>query len=234
MKGVTDQRWQDAQQAERRFWSTSGFDLEAFRRTVVPSMQTAGWTLPHLKLPGGDWLEIGVGPLGVGCTHFLPCGGDLHTLDPIEPLAADEWQLPEPCKALARSCQEATTATHVGQAERVDFADNSFSLVALHNMLDHVQDPQAVLLEARRVLKPGGQLLVAIDTFSTFGEAKFRLITRRQRSETILVRAHPHRFSSRAFLQLIAEAGFHIAQADIPGSMASIAGRSYRVRLLAT
>jgi SAM-dependent methyltransferase len=196
-------------------------------------MQTAEWAGPHVQSPAGDWLEIGVGPLGVGCTHFMARQGDLHILDPIEPTSAEDWELlPEPCKALVRSCQQ-TATMHVGQAEQLEFPDGTFALVAAENMLDHVEDPLAILRETRRVLMPGGHLLIAVDTFSALGEARFRLVTRRQESDTILVRAHPHRFSSKDLVELITAAGFRVTQADTPGPVAAAAGRHHRTRLLA-
>ena len=229
---MSQERWQEAQKAERGFWSTQGFGLKSFHGAAGGSMQTAEWARPQVEGTGGDWLELGVGPLGVGCTHFLECGGELHTLDPIEPTPAEEWKLPEPCKALIRACQDASTI-HVGQAEHLEFPDETFTLVALENMLDHVQDPDGVLREVRRVLKPGGHVILAVDTFSTLGEAKYRLVTRRQQSNTIFVRAHPHRFSSDDVLQIVAGAGFRITRSDTPGRMADLAGRCYRTRLLA-
>jgi SAM-dependent methyltransferase len=231
MTGVTHERWQDAHEAERGFWSTRGFGLGTFADTVRGCMHTAAWTRSKVTPPAGDWLEIGVGPLGVGCTHFLDCKGTLNTLDPIEPTAVEEWQLPEACRALIRHCQQHSTI-HVGQAERLEFADGAFTLVASENMLDHVEDPDAVLREARRVLKPGGLLLVAVDTFSALGEARYQLLTRRH-SDTIVVRAHPHRFSAAGLTRLVAGAGFRIAHAVIPSRSGAIAGRHHRTRLLA-
>lgn len=233
MTGVSDKRWQEAQEAERRYWSTEHFALEAFRATVCSSMETASWASSHLEIPAGDWLEIGVGPLGVGCAHFLK-GEALHTLDPIETISPDAWQLPEPCKVLVRACHERTVARHVGQAEHIDFEDDAFALVVLHNVLDHVQDPRLTLQEVRRVLRPGGHLLLAIDTFSVLGEAKYRFITRRLWRDTILVRAHPHRFSSGDVVRVVGAAGLRIVQADTPGRAVALTGRCYRVRLLAT
>jgi SAM-dependent methyltransferase len=196
-------------------------------------MQTAAWASPHLQIPTGDWLEIGVGPLGVGCTHFMHCDGELHTLEPIEPTAAEDWELlPEPCKALIRACQ-AMTSNHVGQAEKIDFPDGTFALVAAENMLDHVEDPGAILREVRRVLKPGGHLLISVDTFSAIGEARFRLLTRRREPDTILVRAHPHRFSSSELMKIVAGAGFRVTVADTPSLLTAAAGRHHRTRILA-
>jgi SAM-dependent methyltransferase len=230
--GVSTERWQEAQTAERGFWSPDSFGLRKFRRTVAGSIETAEWARPHMRLPAGDWLEVGIGPLGVGCAHFLQGDGELHTLDPIEPTPATEWLLPEPCKALVRSCQE-LAIRHVGQAEQIDFADDAFAFVAMENMLDHVQDPGAVLAEARRVLKPGGGLLLAVDTFSALGKARFRYSSSRKLRETTFVRAHPHRFSSEAVIQIVTAAGFRVTHADTPTRAQATTGRHYRTRLIA-
>jgi SAM-dependent methyltransferase len=233
MGGVTSERWQDAQEAERGFWSTRAFGLGKFRRAAAGSIATAEWVLPHLSdAPQGDWLEVGIGPLGVGCLHFLGCPGELHTLDPIEPTPAEHWRLPEPCLALVRACQEGSV-NHVGQAEHLEFAERTFTLVAMENMLDHVQDPAAVLSEARRVLRPGGLLFLAVDTFSVLGEIRFKLVSRRRWRETTFVRAHPHRFSSEDVLRLLAEAGFEVTAAETPGRVGALLGRHFRTRVLA-
>lgn len=44
--------------------------------------------------------------------------------------------------------------------ERLPFKDGHFAAVALMSSLDHVMDPRAVLGEARRVLRRGGELFV--------------------------------------------------------------------------
>lgn len=232
MSGVSSERWQDAQEAERGFWATGSFGLKKFGASTG-SIETAAWALPHLKMPDGDWLEVGIGPLGVGCTHFLRCPGTLHTLDPIEPVPAEQWDLPEPCRAMIRACQE-MSVRHVGQAEHLDFPDDSFAFVAMENMLDHVQDPAAVLSEARRVLMPGGMLLLCVDTFSMLGEARFRLVSRRRWRDTTFVRAHPHRFSAADVLGVVTGAGFEIVHAETPGAMGNALGRHFRVKLIAS
>ena len=45
-----------------------------------------------------------------------------------------------------------------GRAERLPFADASFDIVVFTYLLRYVQEPQAVLQELTRVLRPGGQL----------------------------------------------------------------------------
>jgi SAM-dependent methyltransferase len=48
-----------------------------------------------------------------------------------------------------------------GDAHALPFPDHSFDLVTCQTLLIHVADPAAVLAELRRVLRPGGQLMVA-------------------------------------------------------------------------
>jgi SAM-dependent methyltransferase len=213
---------------EQAFWSPGGFGLRRFRKTVNGSMKAAEWAAPHLDLAAGDWLEIGIGPLGVGCAHFLGPEGELHTVDPIGPTAVDDWRmLPEPCKA------QETAVMHIGQAERLDFRENQFVFVAAKNMLDHVEDPDAVLKEVRRVLKPGGRFLLIVDTFSLLGEARFRLVTQRKLRDRILVESHPHRFSRGRIEQLLDQTGFRIVHAEGASHLARLVGHSRRMSVVA-
>ncbi len=48
----------------------------------------------------------------------------------------------------------------LADAKGLDFADASFDAVFSNTILHHIQDPQPFLAEARRVLKPGGVLLI--------------------------------------------------------------------------
>lgn len=45
-------------------------------------------------------------------------------------------------------------------ASQLDFIDNSFDLVAISNSLHHFPNPEVVLLEMKRVVKPNGTLVV--------------------------------------------------------------------------
>ena len=51
---------------------------------------------------------------------------------------------------------------HTGYAEHLPFPKAHFDVVLLIRTLLHVADPAQALAEARRVLKPGGQLIVAV------------------------------------------------------------------------
>lgn len=44
----------------------------------------------------------------------------------------------------------------VGDAQALPFSENFFDVVVIMDLLEHVQDPQKVILEVKRVLRPGG------------------------------------------------------------------------------
>lgn len=58
-------------------------------------------------------------------------------------------------------------ALSVAQAagERLPFAANNFDLLALLDTVEHIPDEFGVFQECRRVLKPGGKLLVTVPAF---------------------------------------------------------------------
>lgn len=54
-----------------------------------------------------------------------------------------------------------------GAGEALPFADNSFDLVTCWDVLEHVQDPELLLAEISRVVRPGGRVLItAINRFA--------------------------------------------------------------------
>jgi SAM-dependent methyltransferase len=48
---------------------------------------------------------------------------------------------------------------HVGDFDTIDLPEGQFDCVTMHNVLEHVTDPLAVLRRCRRLLKPGGWVL---------------------------------------------------------------------------
>lgn len=101
-------------------------------------------------------LEIGPG-VGV---HALPVasalvpGGRLHVLD-VQREMLDELAR----RAAARGLTN--IAPQRGDAQRLPYIDHGFDAAYLISVLGEIPDPIAALRELRRVLKPGGRLVVA-------------------------------------------------------------------------
>jgi SAM-dependent methyltransferase len=55
----------------------------------------------------------------------------------------------------------------IGDTRRLDFPDATFDAVVAHTLMNHVDDPVAVVKEAARVLKPGGRVGIFDSDFST-------------------------------------------------------------------
>jgi SAM-dependent methyltransferase len=63
----------------------------------------------------------------------------------------------------------------VGIGERLPFADRSFDLVTMNQVMEHVSDQAAVLREALRVLKDGGAIYVATPNYLRFYEPHYKI-----------------------------------------------------------
>lgn len=62
---------------------------------------------------------------------------------------------------VAHAKEQGLTA-FVGWLDDLDFTDDFFDAAVASDVFEHVQDPEAVLAEIRRVLKPGGVLVVRV------------------------------------------------------------------------
>jgi ubiquinone/menaquinone biosynthesis C-methylase UbiE len=63
-----------------------------------------------------------------------------------------------------------------GIGEKLPFEDKSFDIVYSANVLEHAQDPQRVLLEAVRVLKPGGILHFEMPNYLSYFEGHYMIL----------------------------------------------------------
>jgi ubiquinone/menaquinone biosynthesis C-methylase UbiE len=97
----------------------------------------------------GRCLEIGAGS-GLNLGHW-PEDVDLVASEPFEPMA-------DQLREKARESRPQTEVV-VAPGESLPFPDDSFDTVGLTLVLCTVPDPQAVLREIDRVLKPGGRFL---------------------------------------------------------------------------
>jgi ubiquinone/menaquinone biosynthesis C-methylase UbiE len=98
----------------------------------------------------GDVLE-----LGSGTGASLPYYERARRLTAVEPDDSMAARLPRKIAEARVPIDVVTT-----RAEHMPFPDESYDAVVAAFMLCSVEDPAAVLAEARRVLRPGGKLVV--------------------------------------------------------------------------
>lgn len=94
-------------------------------------------------------LEVGSG----GCGLIFNFGGD--DVIGIDPLADDLRQL-FPWQ------RDSKVPTMAAEGEHLPFDDASFDIVLSDNVIDHAEDPQRIVDEMTRVLKPGGLLYFTV------------------------------------------------------------------------
>lgn len=100
----------------------------------------------------------------------------------------------------------------LGSIERIPLDDDSMRVVFARDMLGHVADLDAGLSECRRVLEPGGHMVI-FEVFAT--ERLFPAELRELCADTATV---PDRLSVTDFESSVASAGFRVEQRDVLGS----------------
>jgi demethylmenaquinone methyltransferase/2-methoxy-6-polyprenyl-1,4-benzoquinol methylase len=108
------------------------------------------WTLQrHGLRPGQSLLDVasGTGLVAVAAARILGGAQGITCLDPSEGMLA-----------VARSRLKASFV--VGRAEQMPFPDNSFDFLTMGYALRHVTSLDETFREFRRVLKPGGRLVI--------------------------------------------------------------------------
>jgi len=110
---------------------------------------SAGYLRPHIE-PGMSILDVGCGPGGISV--------DMARLVPQGRVVGVDYNPEHLNDARAFATRQGVTNIEfqVGDINALDFPDNTFDIVHVHQVLQHVADPVQALREMRRVTKPGG------------------------------------------------------------------------------
>jgi len=150
-KPVDSIRWHASQKLSLQAWSNKNLTDERERgeRSLLPILQRYAKAFPQ----DATVLEIGCGPVCIA--RLLP--QKLKTyLDPM----ADDYRRMFPGKLPEEG--EYLTAP----AERIPKPADSYDLIICLNMISHALNPELVMNEIERLLKPGGKFILAIRTHS--------------------------------------------------------------------
>jgi ubiquinone/menaquinone biosynthesis C-methylase UbiE len=122
---------------------------------------SAAYLLPHLRA-GQDLLDVGCGPGTITADLALVVApGQVVGVDAAADVVV---RAEEHAGALGLG----NLRFEVGDLFALGYPDASFDVVHLHQVLQHLADPTAALVELRRVLRPDGLLAARDSDYRTF------------------------------------------------------------------
>jgi ubiquinone/menaquinone biosynthesis C-methylase UbiE len=199
---ITQDRWRVAQEYERSFWQSQARQIAS---GAVGQMKWYSWKANLMEEHLSEFLrpqtkatakvlEIGSGPVGIA--SFLSWG-ERYAVDPLEEFYRSE-------QALCQLRDKAVTYSK-GSGEHLLFESNSFALVVLDNVLDHVHQASDVLHEISRVMRPDGLLYFAVNIHTAWGAFLHRILSRLK-----IDRGHPYTFTAPSICSFLTAHGFSV------------------------
>lgn len=132
----------------------------------IPKNVLASLAARGIRVDGLDVLDLGAG-LGGMSEELLLQGARVVSLEP-----GSNWaELTR--RRLDRHDRPYRLLNTYGEA--IPLPDASVDLIVSLQVLEHVRDPQQVLREAFRVLRPGGHFLLSCENYLAFWEPHYRL-----------------------------------------------------------
>ena len=136
----------------------------------------------------GVLLDVGCG-VGHHGAAFRECGWTVHGI--------------EPSASAAREAERRGLIVHRGTLEDAGAPRGPFDLVIFNHSLEHIPNPGGALRRARSLLKPGGQIAVAVPDFGCWQRRLFR-----DRWFHLDIPRHLQHFTSATLASLASEVGF--------------------------
>lgn len=95
--------------------------------------------------------------------------------------------------------------------DQANIAEDSFDVVAMFHVIEHINDPLAEMQKINKVIKNGGVFVAETPRYDTFW---FKLLKEHERS---VIPEHFTFFTKKSFSQMVTKAGFEIIQLDTVG-----------------
>jgi len=106
--------------------------------------------------------------------------------------------------------------------------DNNFDAVVMLHVIEHMPDPSENLREIRRVLKPGGVLVVETPRFDSL---MFKILGRRERSLSNC-NGHIYFFSVSSLRRMFEKNGFEVVKVELVGRTLTLDRLFYNVGVI--
>jgi len=118
----------------------------------------------------------------------------------------------EPAPRIAEAARAAGVPVRTGLLEDQHFADNSFDALTLFEVIEHLRTPLPLLTECRRILKPGGILLVSTANAESWTAAAMG--AHWDYFDMERDGGHISFYNPRSIAKVAANAGFEVARVD--------------------
>jgi len=216
--------WEIAQLAENKYWRTRCSDAIGIFYEMGEDLDLPWMLQKTLKRNPQSFLDVGVGPMGVGLHWMYPKTPIRIGIDPltkINVLTGNSYA----DKLVEEICRDSWYSR--GRGEELPFRSNFFELVVCHNVLDHVSEPISMLNEVCRVTQKGGYVGISVDTNSRLGNF-LRKIDRKLRSHLNTYKQHPHDFIIGEIGEFLKSKGFDILFVNNASFLGGLLGRRRR------
>jgi ubiquinone/menaquinone biosynthesis C-methylase UbiE len=182
---------------ETQYWWFAG------RRAIIASLLNSLRSHFSRNQSASAPVDFGTGIrlLDIGCgtganlpmlRSFAGASGSVAAMD-FSPLALQFARDQMSCDGTARKLLMLR-----GDAQRLPFGDNSFDVVTMLDVLEHLSDDCLALAEVRRVLRPGGALVMSVPAYQKLWSAHDEALH------------HFRRYEYHGLRRVLHEAGFAV------------------------
>jgi len=195
-------RWELAQNYEHNWWKTKTSFIKAdyYRHSAEEIRELCRLYKPLNK--SSYILEIGSGAAGI--LTFLTESSQRYAIDPLETYYSTVDKFVK--------MRDETVKYSADKGEMLPFEDSKFDLLIVDNVLDHCENPEKVINEIKRVLKPDGLIYFRQNTYHLWGKA-IRAIM-----EIFLIdKGHPFTFTKTDLRKLFEKFKFSTLQSKHNG-----------------